>query len=139
MASFSSSQVGLSYPKGRDLITKVVPIARTDSSTVKCVIPKDAVIVGVRVNQTVDASTAAGAFDLGWSGATTAILNAFAMATTKVGLVQPGTAIGTGVFSKLTADRAVISTYTVGSSTAGGTGYVVIEYFMAGSGEGVDD
>jgi hypothetical protein len=139
MPSFSSTQVGLSYPKPRSLQSKIIPIARTDSSTVKCVIPKDAVIIGVHVNQLDDAATAAGAFNLGWSGATTAILNAFSMATTKVGLVNAGTAIGTGAFTKLTADRAIISSYTVGSSTAGGTGYVVIDYFLAGPGEGVDD
>jgi hypothetical protein len=139
MASFTSSQVGLSYPKGRSLITKIVPIARTDSSTVKCVIPKDAVIVDVLVNQTVDASTAAGSFVLGWSGTTSAILSAFSMATTKVGLVTAGTSLGTGTFTKLDSDKQVLATYTVGSSTAGGTGYVVIKYFVAGPGEGVDD
>lgn len=139
MASFNSSQVGLSYPKGRDLITKVVPISRTDSSTKKCVIPKDAVIVNVHVNQTVDAVTGAGSFVLGWSGATSAILSAFSMATTKVGLVNPGTSAGSGLMTKLTEDKTVLSTYTVGTSTAGGTGYVTIDYFVAGSGEQVDD
>jgi len=139
MASFSSTQVGLSYPKARSLITKIVPIARTDSSTVKCVIPKDSVIVGVHVNQNVNASTAAGSFVLGWSGSTSAVLSAFSMATTAVGLVNAGTSLGAGTFSKLTEDKAILSTYTVGSSTAGGTGYVVIEYFVAGPGEQVDD
>ena len=139
MASFTSSQVGLSYPKGRDLITKIVPIARTDSSTVKCVIPKDSVIVDVHVVQTTDAVTAAGSFVLGWSGTTSAILSAFSMATTKVGLVNPGVSTGSGLFSKLTQDQAILSTYTVGSSSAGGTGYVIISYFVAGPGEQVDD
>lgn len=139
MASFTSSQVGLSYPKGRSLITKIVPIARTDSSTVKCVIPKDSVIVDVIVVQTVDAVTAAGSFVLGWSGSTSAILSAFSMATTKVGMVSPGTSSGASVLTKLDSDKQVLSTYTVGSSTAGGTGYVVIKYFTAGPGEGVDD
>lgn len=139
MANFVASQVGLSYPKGRDLITKIVPIARTDSSTVKCVIPKDAVIVGVHINQTVDATTGAGSFVLGWSGSTSAILSAFAMATTKVGLVNPGTSAGASLFTKLDSDKQVLSTYTVGTSTAGGTGYVAIEYFIASGGEQVDD
>jgi hypothetical protein len=139
MANFTSSQVGLFYPKGRDLITKVIPISRTDSSTVKCVIPKEAVIVGLHVYQNVNAATAAGAFNLGWAGATTSLINAFSMATTAVGLVNPGTATGSGVFTKLDQDRAIISTYTVGSSTAGGTGYVTIEYFLASGNEQVDD
>ena len=129
----------ISYPKPRNTLIKIIPIARTDSSTVKCVLPKDAIIVDVKVNQTVDASTAAGSFVLGWAGSTSAILSAFSMATTKVGLVSAGTAIGTGTFTKLDSDKAVIATYTVGSSTAGGTGFVVIEYFRPGSGEGVDD
>jgi len=139
MANFVASQVGLSYPKGRDLITKVIPIARTDSSTIKCAIPKDAVIVGVHINQTTDAVTAAGSFVLGWAGSTSAILSAFSMATTKVGLVNPGTSAGASLFTKLDTDKQVISTYTVGSSTAGGTGYVTIEYFLASGNEQVDD
>ena len=139
MANFVASQVGLSYPKGRDLITKVIPIARTDSSTLKCVIPKDAVIVGVHINQTADAVTGAGSFVLGWSGTTSAILSAFSMATTKVGLVNPGTSAGSALFTKLDSDKQVISTYTVGTSTAGGTGYVAIEYFVASGNEAVDD
>jgi len=139
MANFVASQVGLSYPKGRDLITKIVPIARTDSSTLKCVIPKDAVIVDVHVVQTTDAVTGAGSFVLGWTGTTSAVLSAFSMATTKVGLVNPGTSAGTGLFTKLDGDKAIISTYTVGTSTAGGTGYVIISYFLASGNEGVDD
>jgi len=131
--------VTLSYPKPRDIRVKVVPIARTDSSTEKCVLPKDAVICGIFVHQTVNAATAAGAFNLGWSGATTALLNAFSMATTAVGYVPGGTATGASVGTKLDSDKTVLATYTVGSSTAGGTGYVVIQYFVPGPGEGLTD
>lgn len=127
--------VNLSYPKPRSLQTKVIEIARTDSSTEKCVLPKHAVIVGVHVFQDVAATTAAGAFDLGWAGDTDGILNDFSMATTAVGLVNAGTAAGTGVMTKLDSDKVVLSTYSVGSSTAGGTGYVIIEYFVTGPGE----
>lgn len=135
------SNVTLSRPTARHPFTKVISIARTDSSTVKCVLPKGAVISNVRVLQVDDAATAAGSFVLGWSGATSAILSAFSMATTKVGLVSAGTAIGTvaGAGTPLTADRQVISTYTVGSSTAGGTGYVFIDYYIPGPGEAIDD
>ena len=139
MANFISSQVSLSYPKPRAVLTKIIPIARTDSSTVKCVLPKGACIIGVHVLQNVNASSAAATFNLGWSGATTAILSGFTMATTAVGLVNPGTAIGSGVFSPLTEDKQVISSYSVGSSTAGGTGYVTIEYFVSSGNEQVDD
>jgi hypothetical protein len=139
MATFTTAQIGLSYPKPRNVQTKVIPIARTDSSTLKCVLPKNACIVGVHVYQNVNAATAAATFNLGWSGATTAIINGFSMATTAVGLTNPGTATGSGIFTPLTEDKRVIATYTVGSSTAGGTGYVTIEYFVPGPGEGVDD
>ena len=139
MASFQTSQLSLSYPKPRSCQVKIVPIARTDSATPKCVLPKNACIIGVHVLQNVNASTAAATFSLGWSGTTGAVVNAFSMATTAVGLVNPGTAVGSGVFTPLTEDKQIISTYTVGSSTAGGTGYVAIEYFVPGPGEGVDD
>ena len=131
--------VTLSYPKPRDVQTKVVSIARTDSSTEKCVLPKDAVICGIFVHQTAAAVTAAGAFNLGWSGATTALLNAFSMPTSTVGFAAGGSATGASVGTKLDSDKTVIASYTVGSSTAGGTGYVVIQYFIPGPGEGLTD
>ncbi len=131
--------VTLSYPKPRDIRVKVVSIARTDSSTEKCVLPKDAVICGVFVHQTVAASTAAGAFNLGWSGSATALLNAFSMPTSSVGYAAGGSATGASVGTKLDSDKTVIASYTVGSSTAGGTGYVVIQYFIPGPGEGLTD
>ncbi len=131
--------VNQSYPKSRTMVRKVFAVARTDSSTAKCVLPKGAVVTNVFVYQNVNASTAAGSFSVGWSGATTALLSSFSMATTAVGLVLPGTAVGSGLMSKLTEDKIVLCTYTVGSSTAGGTGYVTIEYFVPGPGESVTD
>ena len=131
--------VTMSYPKPREIQTKIVPIYRTDSSTAKCVLPKDAVVTAVRVNQTSNAVTNTGSFVLGWSGTTSALVGAFTMATTKVGLVAPGTAVGSAVGTKLDSDKQVIATYTVGSSTAGGEGYVVIEYFLPGPGESIFD
>lgn len=139
MATFTAAQVGLYYPKGRDLICKIMKINRTDSSTPKMTIPKDAVIVGVHVYQDAVAVTGNGAYNLGWSGATTSILNAYSLTTAGTGLQNSGSATGTGVFTKLTQDQLLIGTYTVGTSTAGGTGYVAIEYFMPGGQEGVDD
>jgi hypothetical protein len=54
-------------------------------------------------------------------------------------LVNAGASAGVSVLSKLTVDAPVTSTYIVGSSTAGGTGFVIIDFFVAGSGEAVDD
>ena len=61
------------------------------------------------------------------------------MATTKVGLVNAGVSAGVSVLTKLSVDAPVTTTYTVGSSTAGGTGFVIIDFFVAGAGEAVDD
>jgi hypothetical protein len=132
--------VGLSYPKPRDLFIKAVPIARADSSTVKCVIPKDSVVMGVFVHQQVVAATAAATFNLGTSGTPTGLLSSFSMATgTSVGFVTGAAATGALVGTKLAADATIISSYTVGSSTAGGTGVVYIAYYVAGPGEDPTD
>lgn len=125
----------LSYPKPRNVKKKYFQILRTDSSTDKCTLPKDAIVTSVKVTQTSNASTAAGSFVLGWSGSTSALLSAFSMATTAVGQVHAGTSVGASVGSKLDSDKTVLATYTVGSSTAGGEGWVEIEYFVPGPGE----
>jgi hypothetical protein len=127
--------VNLSYPKPRDVLMKAFTVARTDNATEKCVLPKDAVVVDVRVLQDVNASSAAGAVTVSCGADADGILNAFSMATTAVGLVAPGTAYGSSIGVKLTADAVVKSTYTVGSSTAGGTGTVFIYYIVPGPGE----
>lgn len=127
-------------PKARDLLVKIGTIARTDSSTLKMVLPKGAIIAEVLVHQQVAASTAAGAVSVGWSGATTALLSSFSLPTTSVGLVTAGTAAGSGILAApLTEDKQVIASYTVGSSTAGGTGYFVVKYFIPGPGETLID
>jgi hypothetical protein len=130
--------VNISYPKPRSVMQKTFAIARTDSSTVKCVLPKDAVITEVICYQNVNAGTNPATWTVGWTGATDAVLNAFSAATTAVGLVLAGTAIGSGVYAKLDSDKAVFSTFG-GTSVSGGTGYVTIKYFVPGPGEGVDD
>ena len=137
--SYSAAQINLSYPKRRDTLTLIVPIARTDSSTPKCVLPKDAVVCGLHVHQTAAAVTGAATFNLGWSGSTTALINAFSMPTSSVGLTNAGSATGASVMTKLDSDKLVIASYAVGTSTAGGTGYVIIEFFIPGGGEAVDD
>lgn len=129
----------LSYPKRRTTLQLIIPVARTDSATRKAWLPKDAVITGVHVLQNVNASTATASFTVGLGSDADGILEAFTMATSKVGLVNAGASAGVAVLSKTTADSAVTVTYTVGSSTAGGTGYVIIDFFVAGSGEAVDD
>lgn len=128
--------VGLSYPKGRDLIIKIGSILRADSSTFKLFLPKGVIVAYVMIHQQAAAVTGAASYNLGWSGSTTALLNAFSLPTTSVGLVTAGTAAGAGILAvPLTADQQVIGTFTVGASSAGGTGYFVVAYFMPGPGE----
>lgn len=135
------ANVNLSYPKARVTYNKVFQFARTDSSTLKCVLPKDACVVGVDVTQASAAVTGAGAINVGWAGATTALLNAFSLPTTSVGQSGAGAAAGSFVLgqTKLDSDKAVICTYTVGTSTAGGVGFVRIFYMVPGPGENTDD
>lgn len=135
------ASVTSSNPKARDGMRKYFRVARTDSSTAKCVIPKGAIIVSLTITQDAVAVTAAGAFNIGWSGAATGLINAISMPTTSVGQVGPGTSAGTNLIAgtPLTQDQVILSTYTVGSSTAGGTAWVQILYFMPGAGELIDD
>lgn len=129
----------LSYPKRRSVQQIVIPVLRTDAATTKAWLPKNAVVSGVHVLQTVNAATAAASFTVGLGADADGLLEAFSMATAKVGLVNAGTSAGVSVLSKLTSDLPVTVTYTVGSSTAGGTGYVIIDFFVPGPGEAVDD
>lgn len=138
--AYLPAQVTLSYPKVRDCLLKVIPFGRTDSATVRAILPKDSVVFDIAVYQASAAVTGAGAVSVGLGGVSnTALLNAFSLPTTSVGLATPGGAIGTSFLTKLDADRTVTTTYSVGTSTAGGTGWVVIKYFVPGSGEAVDD
>lgn len=129
----------LSYPKRRSTLQLVVPVARTDNGTIKAWLPKDAVISGVHVLQNVNAATAVATFTVGLGSDADGILESFTMATSKVGLVNAGAQAGVSVLTKLANDAPITVTYTVGSSTAGGTGFVLIDFFIAGSGEAVDD
>lgn len=131
--------INMSYPKSRAIITKIVPLARTDSSTEKCVLPKDAVIMGVFVHQTAAATSNASTFDVGFTGDLDGILDGISFATTSVGYVAAGAFAGSAVGTKLTADRVIVSTCTPGAGDTTSAGYAVIQYFMPGPGEGLTD
>lgn len=138
--AYPEIQVNQSYPKPRSTMQKIFPFARTDNLTVKAALPRDAVVTGIHIYQATAAVTGAGAVSVGLTGVSgTALVNAFSLPTTSVGLANPGAAVGSSYLTKLDADRAVTVTYAVGSSTAGGTGWVVIDYFVAGPGESADD
>jgi hypothetical protein len=129
----------LSYPKRRSTYQIIIPVLRTDNGTTKAWLPRDAVVSGVHVLQTVNASTATASFTVGLGSDADGILEAFTMATSKVGLVNAGASAGVAVLAKQTSDLPITVTYTVGSSTAGGTGFVIIDFFVTGPGEAVDD
>ncbi len=129
----------LSYPKARNLQVKIIPFARTDSATPRAWLPRDAVVCNIVVFQATAAVTGAGAVSVGLNASNTALVNAASLPTSSAGAFAPGTATGASFLSKLTADSLVTTTYTAGSSTAGGTGWVVIEYFVPGPGEANDD
>jgi hypothetical protein len=131
--------INMSYPKPRDVITKIVTLARADSSTEKCVLPKDAVVCGVFVHQTAAATSNASAFDVGFTGDTDGLLDGFLYATTSVGYVAAGVYAGSAVGTKLTSDKVIVSTCTAGASDTTSTGYMVIQYFIPGPGEGLTD
>jgi hypothetical protein len=135
----SYANPNLSYPKRRSTMQLIIPVARTDSATSKAWLPKDAVITGVHVLQNVNASTAVATFTVGLGSDADGILESFTMATSKVGLVNAGAQAGVSVLVKQTSDLPITVTYAVGSSTAGGTGSVIIDFFVAGPGEAVDD
>ena len=122
-------------PSARSTLVKVGTIARTDNGTVKFGLPKGAFISGIYVIQTVAASTAAATVDIGITGDTDGLVNDFSMGTTSVGYSTGGAATGSAVGTVLTSDVDVVVTYSAGSSTAGGTGYFKVEYYMPPSGE----
>lgn len=138
--AYLESQVNQSFPKARATLQKVIPFARTDNGAVKAALPKDSVVTGLHIFQATAAVTAAAAVSVGLSGTGAgALINSFSLPTTSVGLSNPGAAVGSSYLTKLDSDRAVTVTYAAGSSTAGGTGWIVIDYFVAGPGEGADD
>lgn len=117
-------------PPAVSTLTKMGTIARTDNGTVKFGLPKGAIICGVYVIQTVAATTAVATVDIGITGSATALANDFTMGTTSVGYAVVGAAAGASVGAKLTSDVNVTVTYAVGSSTAGGTGFFKVEYYI---------
>lgn len=138
----SAAQLSLSYPKPRDVLRKCFRFARTDTGGVaKCVLPKGAIITGIVVTQDAAAVTNAANINLGWSGSASALLSAFSLPVSTVGQAMPGAAAGASLLAgtPLTEDKTILLTYNVASSTAGGTGWIQILYFIPGPGELLDD
>ena len=133
--------VTMSYPKSKDVLSKIVAIARTDSATEKFWLPKDAAVVGAYVILSGACAGTTATISLGYSGTAAAFVNAFNVSTADAGYHPVTGKAGADLIAgtKLTADKAVISTYAAGDSgeTTGALGYIKIEYIVPGSGEGV--
>ena len=141
-----TAQVGLSYPKPRELITKFFKISRTDTTgTKKAAIPKGSIIGGAYVigGVVADAATTA-TISFGSSATATEYVSGYDVkaAATGEGYSPVGAAaVGTAFGVPITADAQIYGIYaeTGTASTTGGPWIVKLEYFVPGPGEAVDD
>ena len=142
----SAAQLGLSYPKPRELITKFFKVSRTDTTAaIKTVLPKWAMLVGAYVIGGVasDAATTA-TLSFGSTATATEYVSGYDVKTAATGVgYNPvaGKAVGTAWGVALATDLPVYAKYaeTGTASTTGGPWIVKLEYFVPGPGEAVDD
>lgn len=130
-----------SYPKPRDPLVKLFPIARTDSATEKCELPANSVVVGAYIIQSTACDGTTGTISVGWSGGGTEIINAFNASTNDAGYHSVGAKAGADLIAgtKTTTQKKVVATFTAGDSTSGGAGFAKIEYVVLGGGESITD
>lgn len=129
-------------PKSRDVLTKFISIARTDTTAaIKAYLPKDAHIVGmfVRGAAASDAGTSA-VIDVGNTATSNEYLASYDVKTAATGegfSAAGGAAVGSAFMSKLTSDTPIYAKYTEAgtASTTGGPWIVRIDYALAGPGE----
>lgn len=141
-----TNQVGLSYPKPRELLTKFFKISRTDTTGVaKTALPKGSIIGGAYVIGGVasDAATTA-TVSFGSSVTATEYVSGFDVKTaatgegySPVGAAAVGSAFGVAVANDIVVYGKYAETGT--ASTTGGPWIVKLEYFVPGPGEAVDD
>lgn len=133
--------VTMSYPKVRDVYVKFIPIARTDSATEKCWLPKEAILVGAFVTLSGNCAGTTATISVGYGGSVNEVINAFNVSTADAGFHSVAGKAGADLIAntKQTADRLIKATYAAGDSgeTTGSLGTVRIEYIMPGGGETV--
>ena len=131
--------VTLSYPKVRDTYTKFIPIAREDSATEKCWIPKDAIVVGAYAIISGACAGTTATISCGYGGSANEFVAAFNVSTNDAGYHSVGAKAGADVIAgtKQTVDRLVKATYAAGDSaeTTGALGFIKLEYIVVGGGE----
>lgn len=131
--------VTLSYPKPRSTQNKIFAIAREDSATEKCWIPKDAVVIGAYVILSGACAGTTATISVGYGGSVNELIAAFNCSTADAGYHPVAGKAGADVIActKQTADRLIKATYAAGDSgeTTGALGFVKLEYFVPGGGE----
>lgn len=134
--------VSLSYPKPRSTQNKLFAIARTDSATEKCWLPKDAIVIGAYVILSGACAGTTATVSIGYGGSVNELIAAFNCSTSDAGYHPVAAKAGTDVIAgtKQTADRLIKATYAAGDSgeTTGALGFVKLEYFVPGGGESID-
>jgi hypothetical protein len=140
------TNVTLSRPSAKQLLTKFVKVLRTDTTAAqRAALPRDAMIVGMNVIGYVasDAATTA-VIGVGSTTAANEYLSGYDVkaAGTGEGYSAAGAAaVGNAFGVRLTADVPLYVKYaeTGTASTTGGPWYVKIDYFVPGQGDLVDD
>lgn len=137
----ATSIVNMSYPKPRESLTKYIQVTYADTTAfIGCVLPKDAVIVGLYViGSAVSNAVTTATLGIGSTSAANEYIAAYDVKTAATGEgYNPAgaAAVGSAMGVKLTADTPVYAKYadTGGAGTAGGW-LVKIEYTVVGGGE----
>lgn len=121
-------------PPAIELLTKVVQVARTDTTAFDAfILPKGAVVAGAYVMGTVasDAATTA-IVDVGTNpGTSDQIVDSFSVKTNGVGYFASGATSGSYIGTQLAADTLFKARYaeTGTASTTGGPWLVKVEYY----------
>ena len=139
MAIRTLQRVSATTPPAIELLTKVVQVARTDTTAFDAfVLPKGAVVAGVYICGVTasDAATTA-IIDVGTNPATAdEILDSFSVKTSGDGYFAAGATAGTALGTQLTADTLYKAAYSESgtAATTGGPWLVKVEYYFPQSG-----
>lgn len=139
MATRPNQVVTNTTPPASDLRTKIVQVARTDTTAFDAfVLPKGSVIAGAYILGSVAANPLTSAIiDIGTNpGTADEIVDSFDVKTNGKGYFAAGAAVGTAMGAQLTADTLYKAKYTEAgtASTTGGPWLVKVEYYFPQSG-----
>lgn len=134
MAIRPQQSVNQSTPPAVELLSKVVQVARTDTTAFDAfVLPKGAVIGGAYVlGPSVSNAVTTAIIDIGTNpGTADELVDSFDVKTNGKGYFAVGAAGGTSMGTQVTADTLYKAKYTEtgGASTSGGPWLVKVEYY----------